>query len=245
MKYLDQYGVETENYYGYIYCIYDQKYKLVYIGKKKGKVEDSENYFGSGKIISNIIKSRGTYFLKKRILGVCYSEEENINCETECKLFYNSIDRRYGYNILLKDSRGDTFSYLSDEEKIIRRKNLSIACSGEKNGMHNKHHKQSSKNNIAKSKIGINFSHKKHSKIDINKIFYDYKYNSMTYKELSIKYNLNPQFIRHKFRMNFNNDELNSITKYDINLYFEIKKFRKEKFYEFRKYKNKGDNICV
>ena len=103
MKYLDQFGNLTNKYYGYVYLTIDQKHDLVYIGQKKGKVEKSKNYYGSGTIIQRIKKRRGIYFFKKIILGVCYSYKELSECEIECKLFFNSLNYLYGYNIILKD----------------------------------------------------------------------------------------------------------------------------------------------
>lgn len=95
---------KDENYYGYVYLTYDQKNNRIYIGCSKRKIENSKNYFGSGRWINFIIKKRGTYFLKKFILGVCYSKEELIDCEYECKLFFHSLNEKYGYNIALFDS---------------------------------------------------------------------------------------------------------------------------------------------
>ena len=107
------------NYYGYIYIIIDQKYNKVYLGQRKGKIEDSLSYFGSGTIIRRIIKSRGKYFLKKIILGVCYSPDELTHCETECKLFFNSLDPLYGYNIIKKDNSPMLNRKHTDETKEI------------------------------------------------------------------------------------------------------------------------------
>lgn len=111
--------METE-YYGYIYITIDQKKNKVYVGQKKGKIEDSEDYFGSGKIIQAIIKKRGTYFLKKTILGVCYSKEELTFWETECKYFFNAFDKKYGYNIAIKDDGGNNWTYHPNKIKWRR-----------------------------------------------------------------------------------------------------------------------------
>ncbi len=102
-KYLDQFGNLTSEYYGYVYLTIDQKHNKVYVGRKKGKVERTKKYFGSGKIIFNIRKLRGTYFLKKIILGVCYNSIELEKCEVECKLFFNALNKLYGYNIILEE----------------------------------------------------------------------------------------------------------------------------------------------
>jgi len=112
---------QPENYYGYVYLIYDQKNKKVYIGQTIRRVEES--YFGSGTWIKRIIKKRGTYFLKKRILGFCYSNEELLECETECKLFYNSLNPIYGYNIIKKDcDLRDAISNHPDKELIYKKR---------------------------------------------------------------------------------------------------------------------------
>jgi hypothetical protein len=112
MKYLDQNGNLTDDYYGYVYLTLDQKHNLLYVGQKSGLVEKSKNYFGSGNIIVSKKKSKGVYFLKKIILGVCYTIEELNECETECIYFFRSFgsdgenhDRVYGYN-LTKTGRG-------------------------------------------------------------------------------------------------------------------------------------------
>ena len=116
---INRYWID-ENYYGYVYLTYDQKTKLCYVGQKKGKIENSRNYYGSGKIISDTIKGRGTYFLKKIILGVCYSDKELTEQETECKLFFNALDPLYGYNIIKDEEHPDTMSNHPDKEKIIQ-----------------------------------------------------------------------------------------------------------------------------
>jgi len=129
-----------KDYYGYVYATLDQKYNLLYIGQKKGLVEKTKGYYGSGSIIKNKIKGRGTYFLKKIILGVCFSEEELTICETECKYFFNVFDRKYGYNIIEKDNGGDTISNHPDREEICKK--ISESSIGKK-------HTEETKNKIS------------------------------------------------------------------------------------------------
>jgi hypothetical protein len=107
---MNKYVKENKLYYGYIYLIYDQKYKKVYIGKKEDDIEKSKNYYGSGFRIKRILKSRGKFFLKKIILGVCYTKEELIECEKECIDFFKSRNPLYGYNIAKGGAGGDTIS---------------------------------------------------------------------------------------------------------------------------------------
>jgi len=178
-----------KDYFGYIYATLDQKHNLLYIGQKKGLVEDSEDYFGSGSIIKKKIKSRGVYFLKRRVLGVCYSKEELTKCETECKLFFNVLDKKYGYNIILEDTGGDTLSNHPDKEEIIKKvvatrkkrdnypkkgevffteehkRNISIARSGTKLS---EDHKQSISDSMKGEKN--HFYGKKHTEESLKKI---------------------------------------------------------------------------
>jgi len=128
--YYDKNGNLTNDYYGYVYVTLDQKHNLVYIGQKKGKPEKSKNYFGSGKRINDIRKSRGTYFLKKTILGVCYTREELLECEYECKLFFNAFDKLYGYNYAKDDCGGDTWTYSTEESKKERIRKISEKAKG-------------------------------------------------------------------------------------------------------------------
>jgi len=121
-----KYSIQETDYYGYIYVTLDQKTNKIYVGQKKGKIEKSENYYGSGTIISNILKDRGNYFLKKTVLGVCYSREELKFWETECKYFFNVFDRNYGYNIAIVDYGGDNLTHHPDKERIILQTSLTI-----------------------------------------------------------------------------------------------------------------------
>lgn len=163
MKYSAQ---EQEDYYGYIYVTLDQKHNKVYVGQKKGKIEKSKNYFGSGTIITNIIKDRGIYFLKKFVLGVCYSKEELTFWETECKHFFKALDRKYGYNKIEKDTGGDTWMYLTEEERQIRSLKFSISFTGRLKGRTSpmKGKKSSKEANLKRSKSLTGIKHSEERK---------------------------------------------------------------------------------
>lgn len=143
---------------------YDQKTGLSYVGKRKAKIEDSKDYYGSGTIIQRIIKKRGAYFLKKIILGVCYSLQELKNCETECKFFFNLFDKKYGYNIAINDWGGDTFTHNPNKEKA--RINMSKGQKGRK-------HTKKTCNKISKSNTGKSKS--KEHRENISKSLQGYK----------------------------------------------------------------------
>lgn len=84
--------------YGYIYLIKDHYTNKVYIGRRKGNEFESLNYFGSGLIISRIIKNR-KHHLSKIILGYCETKEELVKIETECIKFFDATNKLYGYNL--------------------------------------------------------------------------------------------------------------------------------------------------
>lgn len=119
---------KMESYYGYVYAIIDQKNNKIYIGQKKGKVEKSLNYFGSGKIISDIIKFRGKLLLKKIILGFCEDRKSLNESEKTCIEFFQSNNFIYGYNLTEGGEGGDiglsgkTYEEFYGEEKAKKLK---------------------------------------------------------------------------------------------------------------------------
>jgi len=106
-----------KHFHGYIYITLDQKYQKCYVGQKAISPKKSENYYGSGKLIQRIVEDRGTYFLKKIILGEIFSntiedfKKQLDICEIECIYFFRSYgsdginyDQIYGYN-MIKEAR--------------------------------------------------------------------------------------------------------------------------------------------
>jgi len=125
--------IGQKDYYGYIYLTLDQKTGKVYVGQKKGLVEKTKNYYGSGSIIENIKKKRGTHFLKKTILGICYSKEESDIAETECIYFFRSFgsngiqeDSVYGYNLMPSHTGGTNLNEALKGENHPRYKKVDI-----------------------------------------------------------------------------------------------------------------------
>ena len=123
------------DYYGYIYVTQDQLTNKVYVGQKRGTVERTNSYLGSGNIIRNIIKKRGSYFLKKVILGYCYSREEIDAVEEECIAFFDATNKLYGYNIRKsskfgseKLSQGQLKRYEDKNEHIKTSEAVKLYC---------------------------------------------------------------------------------------------------------------------
>lgn len=137
--------------YGYIYLIHDSFTNKVYIGQKKGTPENTQNYFGSGKTIKQIIKKR-KHHLSKRILGCCKTKEELDDAEKICIEFYYSNVVQYGYNI----SDGPVCSFSGHIHSKKSKQKISLAISGDKNGFYGKKHSQKTITQI-KQKLVIPF----------------------------------------------------------------------------------------
>lgn len=108
--------------YGYIYKTTYSKTGEFYIGqhtndyiRKYGKIDP--HYFGSGKIIRNIIKKHGSQVLTCEILEWCDSKKQ-LN---EREIFYiSAYKEKYGnlcYNVAAGGEGGDNLRYLTAEQK--------------------------------------------------------------------------------------------------------------------------------
>jgi len=85
-------------YYGYVYKITNLINGIIYIGQKKGKIEKTKNYYGSGNIISKALRKYGKEKFYKGIICLCKSKED-LN---EKEIYYISYYRSLGiklYNI--------------------------------------------------------------------------------------------------------------------------------------------------
>jgi group I intron endonuclease len=113
--------MNEELFYGYIYLITNSLSGKIYIGKKKGKPEDTESYYGSGRIITAAIKKYGKENFTKKILELCTSiEDQNIK-EIKWISELKSTDILLGYNISKGGDFGDVFTNNPNKE-LIREK---------------------------------------------------------------------------------------------------------------------------
>lgn len=109
----------------YIYKITNNINGNSYVGLKTSTVEDSENYYGSGKLIQDAIKKYGKYNFTKEIL-----ERDIANFELLCEReryyikLYNTKEN--GYN--MTDGGLGMHGYEPTEE---HKRNMSKALSGE------------------------------------------------------------------------------------------------------------------
>lgn len=76
----------------------------IYIGQDKN---NNPSYYGSGKKLQRAIKKNGKNNFKKEILEECFNEEHLNEREIFWIKFYNSTDRKNGYNISEGGKEGD------------------------------------------------------------------------------------------------------------------------------------------
>jgi len=114
--------------FGYIYLILDHYTHKVYVGQKLGDPIKTTKYFGSGKQIKEIIKTRH-HHLEKRIIGLCKNKKELDKAETECIYFYRAYgsdgqnyDEIYGYNLTPKAKSGN-FGHKHSTESLLKMSN--------------------------------------------------------------------------------------------------------------------------
>ena len=105
---------------------------MCYVGQKSLPPNKTKSYYGSGTIISRIIKKYGKSFLKKIILGEIFSNDledfkkQLDESETECIYFFRAYgadginhDYIYGYNLYLVG--GSPLGTKQSEERIQNR----------------------------------------------------------------------------------------------------------------------------
>lgn len=98
-----------------IYKITNTVNGKIYIGQDK---YNNPSYFGSGKILQLAFQKYGIENFNKEILEVCESVEDLNEREKYWISFYNSTDRKIGYNIALGGNGGDTISNHPNNDKI-------------------------------------------------------------------------------------------------------------------------------
>lgn len=110
--------------YGYIYKTTNLVNGKIYIGQHKSSVFDP-NYKGSGKLIKLAFEKYGFDNFTTTLIVKCRDKSDLNLMEKRLIKLYNSNNLQFGYNISKGGDGGDTFSGLTDKEKIIRNKKLS------------------------------------------------------------------------------------------------------------------------
>ncbi len=97
--------------YGYVYKTTDLRNNKIYIGQHKSEQYD-DKYYGSGIIITSLIKKYGTQNFKNEILCECASAEELNDKEIEFIAQYDARNPEIGYNIATGGAFGDSGYHL-------------------------------------------------------------------------------------------------------------------------------------
>lgn len=131
----------------------------IYIGKL---VRDSKTYLGSGKLLKMAIKKYGVSSFEREIIEYCDTKELLSEREKYWISYYDSKNKKIGYNITDGGDGGSTNSYflgkkLSDEHRLNISKNHHNV-SGENNPMFGKTHSDVSKEKISLKRKGIKHS---------------------------------------------------------------------------------------
>lgn len=105
--------------YGYIYKTENILNNKIYIGQKKSKLFLEDHYLGSGKYLKAAINKYGPHNFKVTLIQWCYDKESLNNREIYWISYYK--EKGYDmYNISKGGDGGDTYLYLSKEERKLR-----------------------------------------------------------------------------------------------------------------------------
>lgn len=136
--------------YGYIYKTTNLINGKIYIGKKTSEVF-LPWYKGSGRALGEAFAKYGWDNFSVEFLCPCFSLKE-LNAEERflIKYFDCRVKHGKGYNISEGGDWGDISEGMSQEDYERWCRNLSEACSGERNGFYGKKHTEESKKLISK-----------------------------------------------------------------------------------------------
>lgn len=96
-----------EGKFGYIYLTTDTLHNKQYVGQRRGYKPD-EGYYGSGRIIRDLIKKYGTEIFTREILDYADSQEELSRKEVEYIKKYDTLWPK-GYNLTLRLQAVDAY----------------------------------------------------------------------------------------------------------------------------------------
>jgi hypothetical protein len=106
-------------------------------GKKYIGIDSNNDpsYLGSGLYIKESIKKYGRENFKKEILEVCQSKQDLQDREKYWILFYDAVKSDDFYNIHEGGTGGDITIYMSDDEIMNWKKNISLSKVGKTKGI--------------------------------------------------------------------------------------------------------------
>ena len=134
----------------YIYLTTDHLHNKKYIGKHYGELND--DYYGSGNIITRVIKKYGKSILSKEILHISKTEEENNIKEKEFIALFNALENPLFYNIAPGGNGGDIFHNLPKWQQEQIRQEARVRSGGENNPRYGVHLTEETKEKIRKNR---------------------------------------------------------------------------------------------
>lgn len=96
---------------------------------------DDPSYLGSGIWIKESIKKYGRENFIKEVIEVCVSKEELLEREKYWIKFYNAVESKDFYNIHEGGTGGDTTRYMSEEDILNWKSNISKSKVGKTKGV--------------------------------------------------------------------------------------------------------------
>lgn len=106
--------------YGYIYKTTNLVNGKIYIGQKKSDKFLGNQYLGSGKYLRCAIKHYGPNNFYVDLIEITNTKEDLDKLEKFYIQKFKSTNNTVGYNIALGACGGDTYTNLSEEDKLIR-----------------------------------------------------------------------------------------------------------------------------
>ena len=133
-----------------------------YYGSHYGYIDD--NYRGSNKVIKSIIKKHGISLLIRENLKFFDNEFEMYEFESRFLKLYNLDKDPICLNFTTNAKGWDTWSHMSEEERMERKRKLSEKLSGSGNGNYGRNFTQSHLKKMSESRMGIPIHSDEHKK---------------------------------------------------------------------------------
>lgn len=112
--------------YGYIYKTTNLVNGKIYVGQKKSEKFLGNNYLGSGKYLKCAIQHYGENNFEVKLLAEAKTKKELDELEKYYISNLNATSHDIGYNIANGAVGGDTYSNLSEEDKLLRNQKHSM-----------------------------------------------------------------------------------------------------------------------
>lgn len=117
--------------YGFVYETINKLNGKKYIGKCIfDRINNWENYLGSGVYLKRAIKKYGKENFEKKIICIAYSDDELNRLEEYYLKFYDVVNSKDFYNIKLTSIGGDIFTYHPNKEDIRKKRVMQMSGEG-------------------------------------------------------------------------------------------------------------------